>query len=703
MGTYRMKIYAGLCVLVMVCFPIFSVYAENWYDYYVQAQRAFQKKDWKTAINLYEKAIAADPEADSHKRYGGRTVAYYPYLELGLTYLAAGNFEAAYQNCQQAKQRGVAPQDDVEGKCLKIVTSVFKKLQRPLPEVTPLRQQKTGPKLYVSPPVPAETDQESIYVGGMATSEHGIKAIKLSVENLGVTGANTFTMSGRKEEGFNIQVPLDTGRSTLTLTAIDTQGNDTIQEFVVLRQTAAVSEATPAIRPTQQAPTPIPPPVPTTPPTPVPTVPADARPVITLTSEIPPETSASTLIVEGTVTDDYGVADVSVTVRQPGRKGLAIDLPPKQLQDTFQAELALEPGENEVLIEATDISGQKSMQTFLVSRTVASSPEATPLASAQRPDDVYAVIIGIGDYQDKRIPDLQFTVNDAQGLYDVLTDPEIGGVPKEHIKLLLNEQATDRAIKGAIGGWLSRQAQKEDTVIIYYSGHGAPEIQDTYWVTYNANIDDLYTTALNNNDIAEMLARIESERMITFLDSCYSAATVNRRNRTRNIQTEIPWEKFSGKGRVTISASDGKQLSLELEEYGHGVFTYYLLEGLKGKADTNHDGIIDVDEIWNYVKFQVTETARKAGNSQTPVLQGNLTAGIPLTFNMAMIQQQQQQYQIARKQEQLKQFLMNGEISLPQYNCAYKMIDAGETNIWLEGLLSGQLDPEVFRGSFECP
>ena len=132
------------------------------------------------------------------------------------------------------------------------------------------------------------------------------------------------------------------------------------------------------------------------------------------------------------------------------------------------------------------------------------------------------------------------------------------------------------------------------------------------------------------------------------------------------------------------------------------MFTYYLLEGLRGKADKNQDGVVEVDEIWNYVKNQVTETAKKAGNSQTPVLQGSITAGIPLTFNMALLREQQQHYQMTKKQEQLKQFLMKGAITLPQYNCAYKMLKAGQTNILLDGLLSGELDPEVFRESFEC-
>lgn len=309
------------------------------------------------------------------------------------------------------------------------------------------------------------------------------------------------------------------------------------------------------------------------------------------------------------------------------------------------------------------------------------------------PGEVYAVIIGIGDYQDERIPDLRFTVNDAQGLYDLLTDPEIGGVVPDHVKLLLNQDATYQNIKREIGSWLSRQAKQEDTVIIYYSGHGASEREEFYWVTHNADIDDLYSTALSNNEIYDMLARIESQRLITFLDSCYSAATVNRRDRTKSIHAEIPLEKFSGTGRVVISASDGKQLSLELEQYEHGVFTYYLLDGLKGKADKNYDGVVDVDEIWNFVKYQVSETARKAGNPQNPMIQGKMTAGIPLTLNRARMN---------TAQEKLEDLFQRGMIQQEQYECALAMIEAGTSNVLIEGLMSGGISEEWFGRAFQC-
>ncbi len=337
------------------------------------------------------------------------------------------------------------------------------------------------------------------------------------------------------------------------------------------------------------------------------------------------------------------------------------------------------------------------------------TPEPVEVTYAvQRPENVYAVIIGIGDYQDERIPPLQYTENDAKGLYDVLTDPNYGGIPKDNIQLLLDEKATMTNIKTAIGRWLSQQAKADDMVIVYYSGHGAPEENDKYWVTYEADIDNLYATALSNNEIFNMLNRVRSNRMVTFLDSCYSAATVNKKNQTRGLLVDIPWEKFSGEGRVTISASDGKQLSLELESYGHGVFTYYLLEGLKGKADgaagTERDGVVEVEELWNYVKRHVTETARKQGNDQTPVFQGTLAARLPLTYDLDYLEEkrQQEQLEVREKQTKLQQLFEAGTIRADHFDCAFLMLEGGKTNGYLEGLLVDDISPKTFERLFKC-
>ena len=350
------------------------------------------------------------------------------------------------------------------------------------------------------------------------------------------------------------------------------------------------------------------------------------------------------------------------------------------------------------------------------------TPESIPMPDVQSPvpdviaplsdqtpesvqlSNVYAVIIGIAQYEDNRL-NLNYTENDARGLYDLLTDPQYGGVPKENIQLLLNEDATDRKIKRAIGKWLARQTGEDDTVIIYYSGHGAPEGDDTYWVTYNADIDDLYSTALSNNEIADMLSRIRSQRLVTFLDSCYSEATVHRQDKTRSISTEIPLDKFMGTGRVVISASDGKQLSVELDEFRHGVFTYYLLEGLRGNADANNDYVIEVEEIWGYVKRRVSETARQAGNDQTPVLQGRLTAGLALTVNLAKLKRRQEEIvrERAQKLEKLQSLFETDQLSAEHFGCAFTMIESGQSNRYLDSLLNDKLQPKIFSRSFRCP
>jgi len=78
-----------------------------------------------------------------------------------------------------------------------------------------------------------------------------------------------------------------------------------------------------------------------------------------------------------------------------------------------------------------------------------------------------------------------------------------------------------------------------------------------------------------------------------------------------------------GKDRVILSASRANEVSMEDVRYsgGHGVVTYYLLEGLKGKADYSQDGLVDVDELYRYLSEEVP---RATGQHQTPVKKGEV-------------------------------------------------------------------------------
>jgi uncharacterized caspase-like protein len=173
---------------------------------------------------------------------------------------------------------------------------------------------------------------------------------------------------------------------------------------------------------------------------------------------------------------------------------------------------------------------------------------------------------------------------------------------------------------------------KEDMVIIYFAGHGACEKDvmspdgdglEKYILPYDADPKDLYASALPMREISHIFNRIRSERLIFIADACYSGAsggrTISLTGMRANISDAFLDRIASGKGRVILTASGANEVSGEDDRLKHGVFTYFLLEGLRGKADTDKDGIITVDEVYRYVSREVP---RATGQEQHPVKKG---------------------------------------------------------------------------------
>jgi uncharacterized caspase-like protein len=248
----------------------------------------------------------------------------------------------------------------------------------------------------------------------------------------------------------------------------------------------------------------------------------------------------------------------------------------------------------------------------------------------ERPE-VWAAVIGIGDYSHAQVPDLQFTVPDAEAIYDYLVNDM--GVPAENVFKLINEQATTQQIKTVLGTELRRKASEDDLVLIYFAGHGAPEADaanpdgdglEKYLLSWEADPSDLYATAFSMGEIATVFSRIQAERVVFIADACYSGASGGRTlfsSRRATITDGFLNRLTAGKGRVILSASSANEPSQEFAELGHGVFTYYLVEGLKGAADANHDGVVTVDEAYNYVSREVPEAT---GQTQHPVKKGEI-------------------------------------------------------------------------------
>ena len=329
----------------------------------------------------------------------------------------------------------------------------------------------------------------------------------------------------------------------------------------------------------------------------------------------------------GVAEHDKGISKFEILVnnKQVGmrdHKDLQLD-PKGRKRIEFSEQIRLREGQNIISISVQGTEGLTNQRTISIQL-------------ARKQEKVYAVVIGINKY--KNFPSLRYAVNDAREFYRHLV--EVNQVPKDHIWLLLDEEATLDKLKTTLGTVLRRHAGKDDTVIIFLAGHGATETDasspdgdglEKYILPYNADPKDLYSSAMPMSEVARIFQRISSERLVFIGDTCYSGASGGRTILAGGTRANVSGaflERLSqGKGRVILTASDANEVSLEKEELKHGVITYYLLEGLRGKADLNGDGVITMDEVYHYVSEKVPQAT---GQDQHPVRKGETTGQIVL-------------------------------------------------------------------------
>jgi hypothetical protein len=254
-------------------------------------------------------------------------------------------------------------------------------------------------------------------------------------------------------------------------------------------------------------------------------------------------------------------------------------------------------------------------------------------------------VIGINRYDDPLIPDLRYARADAEAVYAVLTDPAVGRYKPENVVLLLDENATQKKIRSAIGTYLPRKAAKEHTVVVYFAGHGAPVVDLTarssdgmekYLVPRDAEAHDLRATGIPMDEIQKYFSWIPANQVVFFIDSCYSGVAGGRTIgqpgfQTKALLTEEFLEHLGDEGRFVVTACGMNEVSLETDAFGHGLFTHYLVEGLKGQADADGNGLVTVDELYNYLSNNVRREAQHLGGSMNPIQKGSVRGRVYLT------------------------------------------------------------------------
>ncbi len=324
----------------------------------------------------------------------------------------------------------------------------------------------------------------------------------------------------------------------------------------------------------------------------------------------------------GVVEDDNTINNVEIyinggLIKKLSTRGIALSQQEHRIRIEFNEKITLNNGENIVRVKAIDSDGISSEKQLVVH-------------FSETRKNVWAVVIGINDY--KQVQDLKYASKDARAFYDYLIKRI--KIPAENISLLLDHEASLYKIRSVLGTQLKRKAAKDDMVMIYFAGHGATENDsmspdgdglEKYILPYDADLENLYASALPMSEISKIFNRIYSERLIFIADACYSGAsggrTIGMDGKRANISDAFIDRISSGKGRVIITASGANEVSVEYDDLKHGVFTYYMLEALSGKADLDQDEIFTVDEVYNYVSIMVPMAT---GQSQHPVKKGTV-------------------------------------------------------------------------------
>jgi len=251
-----------------------------------------------------------------------------------------------------------------------------------------------------------------------------------------------------------------------------------------------------------------------------------------------------------------------------------------------------------------------------------SSPQRPKIANpniASTPSKVWAVIIGVSSYN--HMPTLKFTDDDAYRMYAFLKSPEGGALSDDRLNILIDEDATRHNILTSLQDVFSR-AGSNDLVLLYFSGHG---LQGSFL----PSDFDGFNNKILHEEINQIFQNSRAKYKICIADACHSGSLLAMKG-TSSAKNAL--EKYyatlaqAAPGTALILSSKSNETSLESSGLRQGVFSHFLIRGLKGEADSNFDKIVTIQELYNYTESNVRTYT---GNRQSPVIKGRYDRNMP--------------------------------------------------------------------------
>lgn len=254
--------------------------------------------------------------------------------------------------------------------------------------------------------------------------------------------------------------------------------------------------------------------------------------------------------------------------------------------------------------------------------------ERTPFAGG------HALVVAVANYAQAPVLPLS-VLNDAQDVVATLTSSAHCGYAPENVKLLLDSQATLDAIRRELDA-LAARAKPSDTVLIFFSGHGARLGDESALVPVDCDAHRLAQTTLPEQEFSAALARIKAERLVVLIDACHAGAVASFKSIGATLNLGFNEKSLKqlaqGTGRVLIASSRATEYSYALGGARNSLFTEHLLGALRGAAHTHGDGLIRVFEVFNYVSERVR---RAMPDRQHPIFKASdLEDNFPIALEL---------------------------------------------------------------------
>jgi len=304
--------------------------------------------------------------------------------------------------------------------------------------------------------------------------------------------------------------------------------------------------------------------------------------------------------------------------------------------------IELQAGENKVEFSCINNQGGESMRNVMV---FYNKTTANP--------DVYLLAFGVSKYQNPEY-NLQYAAKDANDLAQTIERLKGKGYANIYTKVLTNEQVTPDAIKASKD--FVKNAKPDDTFILFIAGHGMHDSDPEatyYYLTSNADINNLKGTAADFETIEDLLQGIPPRNKLFLMDACESGeideeeqgqmiatatgvgissrgfkttsslSTANSQPSTKRTylyqkDRYIYNDLVRRSGAIVFSSSKGGELSYERSDIENGLFTEYIMKALTTtEADKDGNGIVSTDELREYVSAQV---GKASGDLQHPTV-----------------------------------------------------------------------------------